>query len=256
MDCRHNNGSVKAVSTRHCAATSALHSCCFNCRAGQSQGQCPLHCCWGTTRSERSPTFAAQLHLPALDLFWANVRVQLHLPPLDLAWNPVMRRCSVDSNHLTHLSNAALNWTGLTVIIPATRFTLAVGRFVTAQDATYKCPYFFSFLFLSYFSLTHGFDSWRPAGVFLSLKWLVILTLYCSSSNSGSLVKWRSQLQDNEDPLLCGQLSSPRSERLSGYRSMQTPSYILILCSVPHWMTGKRRATELPAGSCSLPDDI
>ena len=41
-----------------------------------------------TTRSERSPTFAAQLHLSAHDLFWANLRVQHHLPPLDLAWNP------------------------------------------------------------------------------------------------------------------------------------------------------------------------
>ena len=41
-------------------------------------------------RSERSPTFAAQFHLPAHDLFWANLRVQLHLPPLDLAWNPVV----------------------------------------------------------------------------------------------------------------------------------------------------------------------
>ena len=30
-------------------------------------------------------SFAAQLHLPARDLFWANLRVQLHLPPLDLA---------------------------------------------------------------------------------------------------------------------------------------------------------------------------
>ena len=29
-----------------------------------------------------------RLHLPAHDLFWANLRVQLHLPPLDLAWNP------------------------------------------------------------------------------------------------------------------------------------------------------------------------
>ena len=36
----------------------------------------------------KSPSFAAQLHLPAHDLFWANVRVQLHLPPLDLVWNP------------------------------------------------------------------------------------------------------------------------------------------------------------------------
>ena len=79
---------IKAVSPRHCPATSALRNCCFNCHAGQSQGQCPLHCCWGTTRSERSPTFAAQLHLPAHDLFWANLRVQLDLPPLDLAWNP------------------------------------------------------------------------------------------------------------------------------------------------------------------------
>ena len=89
---RKNNGSVKAVSPRHCAATSAPRSCCINCRAGQSQGQCPLHCCWRTTRSERRPTFAAQLHLPAHDLFWANLRVQLHLPPLDLAWNPVFIR--------------------------------------------------------------------------------------------------------------------------------------------------------------------
>ena len=36
------------------------------------------------TRSERSPTFAAQLHLPTHDHFWANLKVQLCLPPLDL----------------------------------------------------------------------------------------------------------------------------------------------------------------------------
>ena len=35
-DRRQNNGSVKAVSPCHCAATSALRNCCFNCRAGQS----------------------------------------------------------------------------------------------------------------------------------------------------------------------------------------------------------------------------
>ena len=35
-----------------------------------------------------SSEVAAQLHLPAHDVFWANLRVQLHLPPLDLAWNP------------------------------------------------------------------------------------------------------------------------------------------------------------------------
>ena len=37
-------------------------------------------------QQRRSPTFAAQLHLPAHDLFWANLRVQHYLPPLDLAW--------------------------------------------------------------------------------------------------------------------------------------------------------------------------
>ena len=31
-----NNGNAKAVSPRHCAATSAPCNCCFNCRAGQS----------------------------------------------------------------------------------------------------------------------------------------------------------------------------------------------------------------------------
>ena len=85
VDRRQNNGSVKAVSPCHCPATSALRNCCFNCCAwAEWQGQCPLHCCWGETRSERSPTFAAQLHLPTHDLFWANLKVQLHLPPLDL----------------------------------------------------------------------------------------------------------------------------------------------------------------------------
>ena len=32
--------------------------------------------------SKGSLTFSAQLHLPARDLFWVNLRVQLHLPPL------------------------------------------------------------------------------------------------------------------------------------------------------------------------------
>ena len=36
VDRRQNNGSVKAVSPRHCAATGALPNCCFSCRAGQS----------------------------------------------------------------------------------------------------------------------------------------------------------------------------------------------------------------------------
>ena len=36
MDRPQNNGSVKAVSPRHCPATSALRNCCFNAVLGQS----------------------------------------------------------------------------------------------------------------------------------------------------------------------------------------------------------------------------
>ena len=36
VDRRQNNGSVKAVSPRHCPATCALRNCCFSCCAGQS----------------------------------------------------------------------------------------------------------------------------------------------------------------------------------------------------------------------------
>ena len=40
VDRRQNNGNVKAVSPRHCPATSALRNFCFNCRAwAESQGQ-------------------------------------------------------------------------------------------------------------------------------------------------------------------------------------------------------------------------
>ena len=79
VDRRQNNGSVKAVSPRHCPATCALRSCCFNCCVwAESQRKCPLHCCWRTTwttRSERGPTCSAQFHLPTHDLFWANLKV-------------------------------------------------------------------------------------------------------------------------------------------------------------------------------------
>ena len=46
VDRRQNNGSVKAVSPRHCPTTCALRDCCFHCRVwAESQRQCPLHCC-------------------------------------------------------------------------------------------------------------------------------------------------------------------------------------------------------------------
>ena len=40
----------------------------------------------GKQQKQKKSNFQLQLHLPALDLFWANLRVQHHLPPLDLAW--------------------------------------------------------------------------------------------------------------------------------------------------------------------------
>ena len=48
VDHRQNSGRVKAVSPRHCAATSVLvqlHTCCFNCCAGQSHKGKVLHIC-------------------------------------------------------------------------------------------------------------------------------------------------------------------------------------------------------------------
>ena len=88
MDRRQNNGSVKAVSPRHCAATSALRNCCFNCSVTRTMSVALL---LRNNPKRKKSTFAAQLHLPAHDLFWANLRVQLHLPPLDLAWNLVYK---------------------------------------------------------------------------------------------------------------------------------------------------------------------
>ena len=117
-----NNGGVKAVSPLHCPATCALRNCCFNCCAWtESQRQCPLHCCWRTTRSKRGPTCSALLHLPTHDLFWANLRVQLHLPPLrslDLlispgtltrwpSWAPVPNKPTVSVDVKQHSTNQA-----------------------------------------------------------------------------------------------------------------------------------------------------
>ena len=148
MDRRQNNGSVKAVSSRHCPATCALRNCCFNCCGwAESQRQCPLHCCWRTTwttRSKRSPTFSAQLHLPTHDLFWANLGVQLHLPPLrsldllispgtlehwvtdrdNLLYTHHCRTCNVHSDTISIISDTLilLSLTGRRRACPFSRF--------------------------------------------------------------------------------------------------------------------------------------
>ena len=62
VDRRQNNGSVKAVSPRHCAATSAApRNCCFTCRAGQSHKD-NVHC---TAAEEQPEAKEVQLSQPS-----------------------------------------------------------------------------------------------------------------------------------------------------------------------------------------------
>ena len=92
-DRRQKNGSVKAVSPRHCAATSAPRSCCFNCRAGQSHKD-NVRC---TAVEEQPEAKEVQLSQPAPP---PCLRVQLHFPPLDLAWNPAQHWFATSFHHL------------------------------------------------------------------------------------------------------------------------------------------------------------
>ena len=112
MDRRQNNGSVEAVSPRHCPATCALRNCCLNCCAGQSHKD-NVRCTavdeqLGQLEAKRGPTCSAQLHLPTHDLFWANLRVQLHLPPLrslDLLTSPgTLRGCTSGGVYVPRMS--------------------------------------------------------------------------------------------------------------------------------------------------------
>ena len=74
-------GPLKAMSGRHCVATTAPRNCCpsMQNRVTKTMSVAPP---LGNNWSKRSPTFShslAQHHLSALDLLWANffVRVQL-----------------------------------------------------------------------------------------------------------------------------------------------------------------------------------
>ena len=75
---------------RHCEATSVLCSCCFNCCVEQSHKDNVRSTAVEKQRKQKtSPTFWAQLHLPALDLFWALLRAQHHVSPPDVAWTRI-----------------------------------------------------------------------------------------------------------------------------------------------------------------------
>ena len=87
VDCRQDNkllSSVRFVIAQqlvyHAFAVRA------NCCAEQSHKDNVRSSAVGKQLMKRKSNFEAQLHLPALDLFWVNLRVQLHLPPVDPAW--------------------------------------------------------------------------------------------------------------------------------------------------------------------------
>ena len=61
---------------------------------GQSQRQCPLHCCWRTTwttRSKRGPTCSAQLHLhtheKGMSLLLTRMMMSWCLMSSDVIWH-------------------------------------------------------------------------------------------------------------------------------------------------------------------------
>ena len=65
---------VKAVSVRHCATTTAPRNCCPNCYVEQSHEDNARSSAVGKhPKQKKSNSFSlAQLHLPALALFWAG----------------------------------------------------------------------------------------------------------------------------------------------------------------------------------------
>ena len=76
---------VTAVSAQHCTATTVPCNCCPNCYAEQSHRDNVCSSTVGKQLKQKKSNSQAQLSLPALDLFWADLWVQLHLPPLGLA---------------------------------------------------------------------------------------------------------------------------------------------------------------------------
>ena len=65
VDRRQNNGSVKAVSPRHCPATCALCNCSFSCCAGQSLRQCQSVAPLLTNNLDNSKQMTSNLLSPA-----------------------------------------------------------------------------------------------------------------------------------------------------------------------------------------------
>ena len=71
----------KAVSVRHCAATTAPRNCCPNCYAEQSHKDNVRSSAVGKQLKQKKSNSQTQLHLPALDLFWATSLCESSSPP-------------------------------------------------------------------------------------------------------------------------------------------------------------------------------
>ena len=82
MDRRQNNGSVKAVSPRHCPATCALRLFQLLCLGRVTKSVALLLTNNLDNSKRKKSNIRSPAHLPTHDLFWANLKVQLHLPPL------------------------------------------------------------------------------------------------------------------------------------------------------------------------------
>ena len=76
---------VKAVSPRHCPATSAPRNCCFNWRARQSHKD-NVRCTAVEEQPEAKEVQLSQPSSTSLLMISSGLRVQLHLPTHDLFW--------------------------------------------------------------------------------------------------------------------------------------------------------------------------
>ena len=73
VDRRQKKQNVKAVSARHCAATTAPRNCSRTCYIEQSLKDNIRRSVVGKQLKKKKSNSQAQLHFPALDLFWANL---------------------------------------------------------------------------------------------------------------------------------------------------------------------------------------
>ena len=116
------------MSVRHCAATTAPRNCCPNCYAEQTHKKDNVRSsATGKQLKRKKSNSQAQLHLPALDLLWANLWVQHHLPPLDLAWTGISAVSRV-LNRRVHLRYPWFSTDGTFIFAPAVSRVLNRGK--------------------------------------------------------------------------------------------------------------------------------